>query len=172
MCYILLNNTIQWQIQIQKSGLTKRYAASCTIPLDLTSRWWFAANGRNCKVHLALTEDVYEYSGKEALKSITLLLMYCSGNLPGGSNQELQKTSSGELIPHTDLKLYPKHEAESYLLGCIVPFNECCYWMFKLGQLAEPLDIHKVLVSISTWRLANLQLLSILSDKRQHNTTY
>jgi hypothetical protein len=49
---------------------------------------------------------------KEALKSITLILMYCSGKLPGGSHQELQNPSSGELIPHTDLKLYPKHEVE------------------------------------------------------------
>jgi hypothetical protein len=47
---------------------------------------------------------------KEALKSVTMILMYCSGKLPGGSHQELQKPSSGELIPHTDLKLYPKHE--------------------------------------------------------------
>jgi hypothetical protein len=61
---------------------------------------------------LALSEDVYEYPKKEALKSITLVLMYCSGNLPAGSHQELQTPSSGELIPHTDLKLYPKHELE------------------------------------------------------------
>jgi len=63
-------------------------------------------------VHIALIEDVYEYSRKEALKSITMILMYCSGNLPGGSHQELQKPSPGVLIPHTDLKLYPKHEVE------------------------------------------------------------
>lgn len=38
--------------------------------------------------------------------------MHSSGNLPAGSHQELQKPLSGELIPHTDLKLYPTHEAE------------------------------------------------------------
>jgi len=79
---------------------------------DLTSRWRFATDGRNCRVHLALTEDIYEYSRKEALKAVTLVLMYCSGNLPAASHQELQAPSSGELIPHTDLKLYPKHEVE------------------------------------------------------------
>jgi len=34
---------------------------------------------------LALTEHFYEYSRKEALKAITLVLMYCSGNFPGGN---------------------------------------------------------------------------------------
>ena len=93
--YSLLNNTV-YTGESWSAGLAECYkAALCTIPLDLTSRWWFAADRMNCRVCSADWRCLWIFQERSIKISNTdtdVLFWQFAW-------RKLQKLSSGKLYP-------------------------------------------------------------------------